>query len=264
VRLPPARVVEAWGIDHAAPLEGGEGQAFVADDLVLKPVVDVRQAVWLAEVLESLPEPEDLRIIRPVASHSGTWVIDGWSAWRRLEGRHIRGRWQEVLGVADRFHSAVRGVAWSDAIECDNAWTQADRFAWDEQNIEVPRPLRPLVDTLLSRRVELDLPSQLIHGDLTDNVLFHDRLPPAVIDISPYWRPARFAQAVVIADSVAWFGADVETAEGFIDPEGVQLLVRAMLFRLGAAVALCGDDPTRLECEARAYQRLLTLFVGQV
>jgi len=32
-------------------------------------------------------------------------------------------------------------------------------------------------------------PSQLIHSDLGGNVLFHDQLPPAIIDFSAYWRP---------------------------------------------------------------------------
>ena len=31
--------------------------------------------------------------------------------------------------------------------------------------------------------------SQLIHGDLTENILFAEGLSPAVIDFSPYWRP---------------------------------------------------------------------------
>ncbi len=32
--------------------------------------------------------------------------------------------------------------------------------------------------------------AQLVHRDLTGNVLFHPPLPPLVIDLSPYWlRP---------------------------------------------------------------------------
>jgi len=46
--------------------------------------------------------------------------------------------------------------------------------------------------------------SQLIHGDLTGNVLFAEHLPPAIIDLSPYWRPTSFASAIVIADALVW------------------------------------------------------------
>ncbi len=35
----------------------------------------------------------------------------------------------------------------------------------------------------------MQAPPQLVHGDLTGNLLFHTSLPPAVIDLSPYWRP---------------------------------------------------------------------------
>jgi hypothetical protein len=47
----------------------------------------------------------------------------------------------------------------------------------------------------------------LIHGDLTGNVLFHDELPPAIIDFTPYWRPLEFQSAVVVADALVWEGA---------------------------------------------------------
>jgi len=40
------------------------------------------------------------------------------------------------------------------------------------------------------------------------NVLFHPDLPPAIIDLSPYWRPALFATAIVVIDAMIWEGAD--------------------------------------------------------
>lgn len=49
--------------------------------------------------------------------------------------------------------------------------------------------------------------AQLIHGDLTGNVLFAADEAPAVIDFSPYWRPPVFAEAVVVADGLLWFQA---------------------------------------------------------
>jgi hypothetical protein len=71
VSPPPIPVLQAWGLDRGEPLEGGEERAFVPNDLVLKPVLDVRQALWLAELLAAPPEHEDLRIVRPVAARSG-------------------------------------------------------------------------------------------------------------------------------------------------------------------------------------------------
>jgi hypothetical protein len=80
---------------------------------------------------------------------------------------------------------------------------------------------------------ELDAgPSQLVHGDLTGNVLFAAGLPPAVIDFSPYWRPTGFASAVVVGDALLWEGADVSLLTAVAHVEDFpQLLVRALIFR---------------------------------
>ena len=56
-----------------------------------------------------------------------------------------------------------------------------------------------------------------------------------MIDLSPYWRPAEFATAIVVADAIAWEGAGVaelKPAMG-VDRFG-QLPVRAILYRLVA------------------------------
>lgn len=44
-------------------------------------------------------------------------------------------------------------------------------------------------------------PSQLVHGDLSGNVLFAEGLAPAIIDFSPYWRPTSYADAIVVIDA---------------------------------------------------------------
>ncbi len=81
-----------------------------------------------------------------------------------------------------------------------------DRIAWGE----LPAGdlgLVPEVADLLAARTPVRAASQLVHGDLTGNVLFADGLPPAVIDFSPYWRPKALASAVVAVDAVVWLGA---------------------------------------------------------
>ena len=53
-------------------------------------------------------------------------------------------------------------------------------------------------------------PSQLVHGDLFNNVLFAGDAPPAVIDITPYWRPVGWAVGVIAVDALAWGEAPIE------------------------------------------------------
>ena len=85
----------------------------------------------------------------------------------------------------------------------------------------------------------------MVHGDLTDNVHLHPRLPPLVLDLTAYWRPAAYASAVVVADAVVFRGADhglvarVAAQEG---PDFPQLLVRALLFRAVTDHLLAPDE----------------------
>jgi hypothetical protein len=60
---------------------------------------------------------------------------------------------------------------------------------------------------LVSALRPVTAPSQLIHGDLTGNVVFDSARPPAIIDFSPYRRPAAYAAAIVAADALVWEGA---------------------------------------------------------
>lgn len=257
---PPLSVCRAWDVVDPVPLGGGQGTACVGGEVVLKPVLDEREATWLATVLAGLPARDDIRIIRPVAARSGDWVVDGWSAWARLDGAPGGGRWRDVLDVADRFHDAVSSVPWSDAIATDHPWALGGAFAWGERAIDVPDRFAPVVEALTARRRPLDLQAQLTHSDLCNNVLFHDGLPPAVIDVSPCWRPARWSKAIVAVDSIGWFGADSEALASFADHEGVQLVIRAALFRLGSAVLLCSADPDRLAAEVTAYERIVAML----
>ncbi len=74
---------------------------------------------------------------------------------------------------------------------------------------------------------------QVIHGDLTGNVLFADSLPPAVIDFVVYWRPAAYARAVVVADALAWEGATPDDLAAATSGEGFgQFLARALMARI--------------------------------
>jgi uncharacterized protein (TIGR02569 family) len=258
VSIPPPAVHEAWEIDALRPLDGGQGMAFLGGELVLKPVLESRQFDWLAGVLYALPQVDDLRIIRPRPAGDGRWAVDGWSAWEHLEGDVDSARWRDALSVSDRFHDIVSVVQWSPAVEGSHHWVIGDKFAWGEAEITFPDRFRRLIDQLKKPLATVDdPPCQLVHGDLGGNILFHPDLPPAVIDVSPYWRPKRYADAIIVADAIAWAGADLRALEPLRDSVGVQMMRRAILFRVGAAaIAFHGDD-VRLEAEVAAYQRVV-------
>lgn len=63
-------------------------------------------------------------------------------------------------------------------------------------------------------------------------MLFHEELPPVVIDLSPYWRPAAFASAIVVADALVWEGADETLLDAVAHvQEFEQCLLRALIYR---------------------------------
>ncbi len=237
VVLPPPHVLEAFRATQPTErLPGGQGEAFAAGDVVLKPASREAEASWVAGLFSTLEGP-GFRVPRPIRARDGAWVHDGWTAWDRIDARPARpngGRWPETLAACEAFHRALATIprpAFLDART--DPWSVADRITWDEQQ---PPPLREVAEAyarLRSAFRPLQLPSQLVHGDFTANVLFAADQPPCVIDFSPYWRPAAFATAVIVVDALTWGGADASILDLVPQiPHIHQLLLRAELRRL--------------------------------
>lgn len=257
-RRPSATVLERFGAAGTAPvpLEGGRGTAWRAGDIVLKPL-DLSPAAlrWQEELLSSVV-PDGFRVAPPLRARSGELVVEGWTAWPALDGAHAP-RWPEILAVAERLHRALAGVARPSALldARTDPWARADRIAWGEVPAgELARA--PAIARLLDLREPVGAPPQLVHGDLSGNVLFAPGLAPAVIDLSPYWRPPAYAAAVVVIDAVLWHGADAATLlPGDSGHERRGLILRAILFRLFADA----DPAAAATSHEVAIDRLLRL-----
>jgi uncharacterized protein (TIGR02569 family) len=231
---PPASVLQAFGIDAPASiLAGGQGGAFRAGAWVLKRTDEPDEIAWAGPVLATLPR-QGFRCPRYLRSRGGAWTAGGWFAQEHLGGRHEPRRWAEVLEVCAAFHRALAGVP-SPAFMTrrTNPWAVADRMAWQEIPLVHGPQVAAFVAALAERLAPVSLPAQVIHGDFTENVLFGPGAePPAVIDFTPYWRPALFAQAVVVVDAITWRGADVSLLDAIAGPQAHQMLLRAQLRRL--------------------------------
>ena len=182
-------------------------------------------------------------VAAPLRSGNGRLVVSGWTAWPYLPGRHEAGRWLEVVSAGRLLHAAFASLPRPAFLRARADWWAAgDRVAWGESPLEPYLDLDTVRDLAAALRPVQARP-QLVHGDLTGNVLFHPTLPPAVIDLSPYWRPPAFADAVVVADAMAWEGADAElpalVAPGV--PEFGQCFLRALVYRI-ATDRLAGGD----------------------
>lgn len=243
LELPPEEVLRAFGAtEPPARIVGGQGQNYRSGQIVLKPAQDDEETAWTAEFYLAVNDP-GFRLPKPLRSDRGSFVYGGWQAWEYIEGQHQHkeGRWQEIIEICVRFHQAVAAIPqppWFARRE-QNPWVVADKVAWGEAEItghfrmaHHPR-IAPAVEKLRRCLRPVTARSQLIHGDFGGNVLFADGLPPAVIDLSPYWRPVAFAVGVVIADAIVWEGADVSLiAAGDRFDNFQQHLLRAELRRV--------------------------------
>ena len=236
--LIPQSVLDAFGLTGAVDLlPGGEGRSVRVGSVVLKPTDDGDEASWVAELLTRLDESAGFRLARPVWARDGRWVVDGWSASRLVAGETgPAGRWPLLLAAARAFHASLRPTSRPAFLALrTHRWALADRVAWGESAFEPLPDVRPLMDRLMAVRRPVSADCQLVHGDLSGNVLFADGLAPAIIDFSPYWGPAAYADAIIAVDGLLWYGADpgLLTLAG-TTPEFPQLIVRALIFRLVA------------------------------
>lgn len=189
-------------------LPGGQGVTYRSGDIILKPTDRPFESEWGAELFDRLSGP-GFQVPHPVRTAQGTWIVDGWCAWRRFEGRHMRGRWGERLEACSAFHHALRKVPNPGFLASrTDPWSIADRMAWEEEAIECLRVTRSHVNRLLPLLEPADSPNQLIHGDIAENFLLKAGEAPCVIDFAPYWRPAWFAAAILVVDAVTWGGAN--------------------------------------------------------
>ena len=267
----PNSVMRAFGLSGSpVVLRGGQGQAIRIGDVVVKPCDDVREMQGLLPVLDTLRE-DGFRIAPPVSARDGRWVVDGWVASRLIAGTAgLVGREAEAVDACRALHAALRD-AYPHADPPDwlthraDVWQQAMALAWGETDAgdllrgEAAREVTALQQRL--RPVD-DLPPQITHGDpCGDNVLFADGLPPAIIDMPPYWRAAGYAIAVILADAVAWEGSSPDVLDfGRNEPHFAQLLLRACLFRIAVAAMRC--EPGSLRKRLRRYGPALAWSAG--
>jgi uncharacterized protein (TIGR02569 family) len=168
-----------------------------------------------------------------------------------------------VVAAGERLHHVLTGESRPDFLDRrDDPWSVADRVAWGEVTLDDADAVPYLSRLLACAGTASHLHAQLVHGDLTGNVLLARGLPPAVVDLSPYWRPTGYASAVVVADALVWEGADdtlVETL-GHVAELGKHL-ARALAFRLVTSHLAGGIEPSMAARHARAVDLACRLAI---
>lgn len=264
----PPQVLAAFGVaaEVVESLDGGQGSSVRAGALVLKPYADELEVTWFAG-LASRVVPDGFRLPAPVAALDGRWTVDGWAAVEHVPGvADPEGRWRQVVTAGRAFHAAVSAEPEPAHLAArSHRWAIADRVAWGERHLPVGALSHPLLDRLERLRRPIDLPSQLVHGDLSGNVLLDDDEAPAIIDLSPYWRPAAYADALVVVDALLWWEEPQTLIDELApldldDGDWQQLLVRAAVFRLVSLDELGRAADPDVAAQLPSYARVLDLL----
>jgi len=259
---PPEHVLTAFSatVAELEPMPGGRGRVWRAGSAVIRSVDDPAEASWLATVFEQRPVP-GVRIARPIRSTDGRWVVSGWTAHRFVSGV-VEPRFDEARQAGLSLHRAIVDVSEPRFLrERSDLHSWADRLAWGEV-LDTEGRLghghgATVYRELAALRRPVTAANQIVHGDLHGNVLFAGDAAPAVIDLTPYWRPAGWAIGVLAVDAVAWADAPIELIGEWSDgPDWPQLVRRAALFRLAVSLAHPRTPPNDLVAMLSTAERV--------
>ena len=264
---PPDHVLDLFAAEGVLePLVGGQGTSWRAGDLVLKPGHD-ESGAWLAPVQARLAVrldeevPRSVRLALPVPARDGSLGVDGWAA-TRFEGGTTPCRDLAALrATAHLLHARLASAVPERPAGLDDRtgqWADAERAAYDPERAlraAADRPEPGLADLVGELVAGLDPGTldhgdlgreQLVHADLSGNVLLDATGVPFVIDFSPSWRSPLWAEAICVLDAVLWLDADDRVLDEWRTGAQRQAMLRAALFRV------LSDIP----CDVRRYAAL--------
>lgn len=255
---PPPTVLAAFGlVGPAVRLAGGRRTSWRVGEAVLKPHVDTAFQEWLGTDIAAV-EQRGFRLPAVRRALNGEWVVQGWGAQSVVPGLTAQegaADWRSIIYASRLLHAATGRLARPALLDLrSDPWAWADRAAWGECPRDVHPELRELVKRL-DTAVSPPGAAQLVHGDLTNNVLLVPDEPPSIIDFSPYWRPPSYADGIIIADALCWHAATPEILEEVDVP--IAAVARGLLFRVLTTSRTHQQGSPKLLQEARRYRSVV-------
>lgn len=227
----PDHVRDAFqvGAGPAEQLSEAWDYGFRVGNTVFSKVLNPETAAWSSKTREGL-KPEGVRVVRPIRSTDGRFVVAGWRASVFSTG-NVAKRVDETVVAALRLADALVKSHAPEPV--DNVFHRADIRAWEEQPGQIGQLLRPI-----------DRVNQVGHADMLATTLYSGTQPPAVTDLVPVLRPHGFTAALVIVDGLLLGAVDEGILGRFSHlPDIESLLLRAFLFRRNIQELSENNDP---------------------
>jgi uncharacterized protein (TIGR02569 family) len=240
-------------------LAGGEGRSVRVGQCVLKPIDFPARYSWACELLLGISK-DGFRISEPRQTNDGSFVYEGWGASTFEPGEHVNGRWQERLNIARAFHSKLNENENSPMPLSDDRWSVAHEIAW--QVAPLPSNFHPemveRIEAIFANYQDLTRGQDVIHSDICGNIIFHEGLDPCVIDFSPAYGSVEYADAILVADAIAWENAPLDIVNLLPYNELYrQYLLRAINFRIIVVALFKPDDLDRFLAEYAEFKPII-------
>lgn len=244
---------------QAENLAGGQNESVKVGEVVLKPIHDQAEYLWVSEVLNSI-DFGDLRIIKPLKSSLGNYIEDSFGATPYFKNSYHSYNLKENIRVCRQLNECLKNVPKPPSLfeNLNNPWKKSQFLAWFEV---IPNGLPEEVIFLLNCRKSIDLPHQLVHVDLANNILVDNQNQVAIIDFTPGFYPKQYAEALLIIDTIAWYQGKTEHIKE-IELENdllYQLILRALLFRISIPLFLekkSNEKEMLFRKELRGYDKV--------
>ncbi|TJY42564.1 hypothetical protein E5161_06830 [Cohnella pontilimi] len=242
-------------------LSGGQNTSIKVGNAVIKPVDNKEQTEWVSNVIYNL-DPQGYRVSKPIRSIFGTFVHNGWACTQYEPGKDTMGRVKEKLLVSRLFHRDLAAVRFHDFPYHVNPWSKGHRIAWqsDKLPMDIPNVAKEIISDLLCKvSLKRQYKVQLVHGDLSGNILFDQVLSPLIIDFSPTIAPVEYAEAILVCDCIAWQGSGLSEIEMLPTDEFYkEMIIRAIIFRLAvSAIFAKGNNDQLFISQYRAFKPII-------
>ncbi len=257
-------ILDAFAIQgEITRLSGGQQNSYRVGNYVVKfNDGDNRKYDYIANILLSINNPQ-YRIAKPVKSIYGEYVREGYIVLNYEEGEHDVDNIAETLQLSKLLRQDLQNFDIEQLEQVDNQWSYAMDILFRQRGFpEYVTEKHKLICTNLLRKMEnYSGELQIIHADLGGNVIFHNSLPPCVIDFSPNVAPPKLQEAIIVSDAIAWGSKTEEIFNLLDDFESYRLFLKyAVLFRIITMACKKGVSNHEFDGEYNHYMKVWSLL----